>query len=108
LGKAVLDSTALTAVESYVPGFGFGSPALLRCFLQKQWEWGPAREVSQGAVMAQLLERQVQDSSAKWTKARQMASQGEDQLVGEIFQQWVSNLPKTAKVENNLDRVYRN
>ncbi len=108
VGKAILDSTALIAAETYVPVFGYGSPELLRCFRQKEGEWGPVRVAAHGAVVAKLLQRQTVDENAKIKSARAALAQGDSHLINSLYQQWLSSLPKTAKVENHLDMVYRN
>jgi peptidyl-prolyl cis-trans isomerase D len=106
--KAVLDSTGLIPVESYVPAFGYGSPELLRCFRQKQGEWGPVRTAPGAVVIAERVQYQPLDPELKQRRAREAVAQGDMQLVSGIFQQWLGDLPRSVKVENNLDLVYRN
>ncbi len=108
LGKASLDSTGLIPAESYVPAFGFGSPELIRSFHQKQGEWGPVRTTGRGAVIAKLVQSQMLDAAAKQEKVRETMAPGDVQQVSALFQQWMRDLPKSAKVENDLDLVYRN
>ncbi len=108
LGMAVLDSTVLMASDGYVPVFGYSSPELLRCFRQPPDAWGPVRDAEHGAVIAQLLQTQNLDSAALAQKARANVALGDGYLLKALYQQWLTDLPQAAKVENQLDLVYRN
>ncbi len=108
VGMASLDSTGLVAYESYVPGYGYASAELIHSFRQKEGEWGPVVSAAHGAVMARLLAQKTQNNLEKQQKARMALSQEDPQSVNEIFRVWIMDLPKTAKIENNLDIIYRN
>mgnify|MGYP003336740373 FL=1 len=108
IGKATLDSSRLIPVESYVPGFGYASGELLKAFHQKQGEWGSVLWTSNAAVIAKLVESQPGDPAAKAQKAHMAVVQGDVQMVSDVFKEWIAGLPKTVKVENNLDMMYRN
>ena len=108
IGKAILDSTALIPPETYVPGFGYGSPELLRVFQQKEGEWGTVLNTAQGAILAQIVNKQPLDTVETRQKVRKTISEGDTYIASNLYQLWISNLPKTAKVKNNLDMVFRN
>lgn len=109
-GKAVLDSTAAGAIsaDNWLPGFGYGSPALLKAFAQPVGQWGPVQVTDQGAVMARVEEKAFLSDAELAQKAAAAPPQNENFTLSNLVQTWMAELPKTAKVENKLDMVFRN
>jgi peptidyl-prolyl cis-trans isomerase D len=110
VGKAVLDSTAAGAIsaDNWLPGFGYGSPALLKVFAQPVGQWGPVLATEQGAVMARVEEKAFLSDAELAQKAAAAPPQNENFTLSTLVQTWTADLPKTAKVENKLDMVFRN
>jgi parvulin-like peptidyl-prolyl isomerase len=110
LGKAVLDSTASGPVpaDGWLPGFGYSSPALFKVFRQETGAWGPVRETDQGAAVAKVKEKAFLSDAEIMAKVESTPPQNENFLLSNVVQEWTSNLPKTAEVENKLDMVFRN
>jgi len=108
LGKAMLDSSALVSAENWVPGFGYRAPALFTAIHQEKGKWGPVLTSDMAALVAKVVEKKVptpQELNIKTTEAR---TSPDDQMVNTLLQQFLTELPKTAKVVNKLDQVYRN
>lgn len=110
VGKAVLDSTAAGAIsaDNWLPGFGYSSPALFKVFAQPVGEWGPVHVTEQGAVLARVEEKAFLSDAELAQKASSTPPQNENFTLSTLVQSWTADLPKTAKVENKLDMVFRN
>lgn len=110
IGKAVLDSTSAGAVsaDNWLPGFGYSSPALFKAFTQPVGEWGPVIATEQGAVLAKVEEKAFLSDTEIAAKAASVPAQNENFTLSNLLQEWMGSLPKTAKVENKLDMVFRN
>ena len=109
-GKAVLDSTSAGPVsaDSWLPGYGYSSPELYQTFSQPVGEWGPVRTTEQGAVVARVDEKTFLTDSEAIQKAAAAPPQNESFTLSNLVQSWMAELPKSAKVENKLDMVFRN
>jgi peptidyl-prolyl cis-trans isomerase D len=110
LGKAVLDSTAggLVSADSWVPGFGYSSPNLFAVFALPVGQWSPVYGSDQGAVTAKVTEKAFPTEQEIAAKAQASLSQGGDAYTASgLYQEWIANLPNTAKVENKMDLVFR-
>lgn len=110
LGKAVLDSTSAGAIsaDNWLPGFGYSSPALFKAFAQSVGEWGTVHTSEQGAVLARIEEKAFLSPEEIAAKAASAPPQNENFTLSNLVQSWMGDLPKTAKVENKLDMVFRN
>jgi peptidyl-prolyl cis-trans isomerase D len=110
IGKAVLDSTAAGPIsaDNWLPGFGYSSPSLFKVFNQNVGEWGPVLATDMGAVMAKVTAKAFLSDAEIAAKAQAQLGQPDPYQVNGMFQEWVANLPKTAKVENTMDMVFRN
>jgi hypothetical protein len=106
----VLDSTAAGAIsaDGWLPGFGYSSPALFKVFAQPVGEWGPVHVTDQGAVLARVEEKAFLSDAELAQKAAAAPPQNESFTLSTLVQTWTAELPKTAKVENKLDMVFRN
>ncbi len=102
------DSTALVSGEDYVPGFGFGGTVLFKSLMAKAGSWSPAMKTTEGAVISRLVEKQPVDEGLKAVKLSAARAEGDTYLISTLYQQWVTDLPKSVKVENDLDQIYRN
>jgi hypothetical protein len=109
-GKAVLDSTSAGAIsaDNWLPGFGYSSPALFKVFAQPIGEWGAVQVSDQGAVLARVEEKAFLSPEEIAAKAASAPPQNENFTLSNLVQSWMGDLPKTAKVENKLDMVFRN
>ena len=107
-GKAVLDSTpAPTSADSWVPGFGYSSPNLFAAFALPVGQWSPVYGSDQGAVMAKVTEKAFLTDAEITAKAEAALSQSDPYAASGLYQEWIANLPNTAKVENKMDLVFR-
>ena len=108
LGKAVLDSTpAPTAADSWVPGFGYSSPNLFAVFTLPEGQWSPVYGSDMGSVMAKITEKAFLSDAEVASRAQAGLAQGDAYQASSLYQEWVANLPKSAKVENKMDLVFR-
>lgn len=108
LGKAVLDSTpAPTAADSWVPGFGYSSPNLFAVFTLPVGQWSAVYGSDQGAVMAKVIEKAFLTETEITAKAEAALAQSDAYAASGLYQDWLANLPNTAKVENKMDLVFR-
>jgi peptidyl-prolyl cis-trans isomerase D len=110
LGKAVLDSTSAGAIaaDNWLPGFGYSSPALFKVFAQPVNAWGPVLSTETGAVLAKVTEKNFLAQDALLAKGEAQISQNEPYVFTGLYQEWLAGLPKTVKVENKMDLVFRN
>ena len=110
IGKAVLDSTRSGPVsaDNWLIGFGYSSPALFQVFGQQQGTWGPILDTDMGAVMAEVTQKTSLSEQEIAQKAEAQLAQSDTYLINGLYQEWVANLPKSAKVENKMDLVFRN
>lgn len=110
LGKAVLDSTnaGLVSADNWLPGFGYSSPALFQAFSQPIGVWGPVLATDGSAVIAKVTEKAFLPETELAAKAQSQLAQTDPYLLSSLYQDWVANLPKSAKVVNTMDMVFRN
>ncbi|MEO6095132.1 MAG: peptidylprolyl isomerase [Fibrobacteria bacterium] len=110
LGKAVLDSSAagLIPADSWLNGFGYASPVLFKVFNQPVNTWGSVHTTDKGAVMAKVTEKATISETDLAGKVQVQLLQPDPYASSGVFQDFVNNLPKTAKVENTMDMVFRN
>jgi peptidyl-prolyl cis-trans isomerase D len=110
LGKAVLDSTAAGPIsaDNWLAGFGYSSPALFTVFSQAPGSWGPVLATEQGAVIAKVVEKTPISDADLAAKVQTQLQQNDPYAVSGIYQDFVTNLPKSADVENKMDMVFRN
>ncbi|MEO7427088.1 MAG: peptidylprolyl isomerase [Fibrobacteria bacterium] len=110
LGKAVLDSTAAGAIaaDNWLPGFGYSSPALFKVFSQPVGTWGAVETTELGAVMAKVVEKVPLSEAEMSAKVQAQSTQNDQYQVSGLYQEWVASLPKTGKVKNTMDLVFRN
>ena len=110
LGKAVLDSTAAGPIsaDNWLTGFGYSSPVLFQVFTQPVGAWGPVLTTETGSVMAKVTEKLPIAEADIAAKVQQQLSQSDPYSASGIYQDFVTNLPKSAKVENKMDLVFRN
>lgn len=110
IGKAILDSTSAGAIsaDNWLPGFGYSSPILFKVFTQSQGVWGDVYTTDLGTVIAKVTEKQVLSDKEAWEKAQAQLAQNEPYQMSSLYQEWVGNLPKSAKVQNTMDLVFRN
>jgi peptidyl-prolyl cis-trans isomerase D len=108
LGKAVLDSTpAPTSADSWVPGFGYSSPNLFAVFALPVGQWSAVYGSDQGAVTAKVTDKAFLTETEITAKAEAALSQADPYGASGLYQEWIANLPNTAKVENKMDLVFR-
>ncbi len=108
VGKAILDSSGLISAESWLPSYGYASPALFKALNQAPNTWGPIALTEQSAAMALVVEKQVLSNEQIQSKAVVIPnSQNENFLVSSLYQEWVTSLQKSTKIENNLDMLFR-
>ncbi len=108
IGRARLDTTALIPAESWVPGFGYASLELLKAFHQEEGVWGEVVVSPQAAVVSRVEEKTSSEPEAILQQAADIVGQSDAYAVNNLFQKWATDLPKSAKIENNLDQVFRN
>ncbi len=110
IGRAKLDSTSggPISADNWLPGFGYSSPTLFKVFSQPANTWGPVLTSDLGAVIAKVTDKVSLSDKEIWDKAQAQMSQPEPYQFSSLYQEWVANLPKSAKVENNMDMVFRN
>ncbi|MDB5102809.1 MAG: PpiC-type peptidyl-prolyl cis-trans isomerase [Fibrobacteres bacterium] len=110
IGKAVLDSTAAGPIsaDNWLSGFGYSSPVLFQVFNQPVGSWGPVLTTDIGAVLAKVTEKVPVPGTELANKVQAQLMQADPYAVSGIYQDFVTNLPKSAKVENTMDLVFRN
>jgi peptidyl-prolyl cis-trans isomerase D len=110
IGKAKLDSTSAGAIsaDNWLPGFGYSSPTLFKVFSQAPGTWGSVMVTDLGVVIARVAEKVALPNNEIWDKANAQLGQSEPYQLSSLYQEWMANLPKSAKVENKLDMVFRN
>ncbi len=110
VGKAVLDSTASGPIsaDNWLPGYGYSSPALFKTLTQTPGQWGNVLTTEVGASMAKVSERAFLSENEIQDRAKSAMSQNDGYQFSGLYQEWVANLPKSAKVENKMDLVFRN
>ncbi len=110
LGKAVLDSTAAGAIsaDNWLAGFGYSSPLLFKVFNQPIGTWGSVEATEMGAVIAKVMEKVPMSDADLAMKVQAQMAQNDQYQVSGIYQEWVAALPKSAKVQNTMDMVFRN
>ena len=106
----MLDSTAAGPVsaDNWLAGFGYSSPTLFKVFTQAINAWGPVETSDMGAVMAKVTENAFLAEAELNAKAEMQAAQPQPYAFAGLYQEWLSELPKTAKVQNKMDMVFRN
>lgn len=116
---AVADSGANTSIEKvkvetitasfdgYVPGIGYANPKLYNVLKQKVGEWGPVITTDRGAVMVKVISKKVPLESA-------VNAAVQEELVNTwrfgyttVFNEYMSAMENSAKVENNIDLYFR-
>lgn len=110
LGKAKLDSTSAGQIsaDNWLPGFGYAHPSLFKVFAQKPTTWGSIQTSDMGVVLAMVTEKTTLSDKEIWEKAQAQLMQSDNYQASNLFQDWTTNLPKSAKVENKMDLVFRN
>jgi peptidyl-prolyl cis-trans isomerase D len=108
IGNATLSITGLLEGEGFAPGFGFGGPGLFQALNQKQGEWGPVIMTPEGAIVAQVTEKVTLSPAEKTGRIMAARNESDAFQTSNLYQQWAQNLPKSARVKNRLDEVYRN
>jgi peptidyl-prolyl cis-trans isomerase D len=110
LGKAVLDSSAsgLISADSWLNGFGYASPVLVQVFNQPVNTWGSVLTTEKGAVIAKVTEKAAISEADLAAKVQLQLTQPDPYAASGAYQDFVNNLPKSAKVENKMDMVFRN
>ncbi|MCD6024186.1 MAG: PpiC-type peptidyl-prolyl cis-trans isomerase [Fibrobacteria bacterium] len=106
-GMAVLDSTGPVSGEEFVPGFGFGGVALFRSLQTEPGSWSPVVATPEGAVFSRVVEKLPADPAMKDMKIMTARAESDNFVISNLYQQWMTDLPKSVKVENMLDQVYR-
>ncbi len=109
-GKAKLDSTSAGAIsaDNWLPGFGYSSPTLFKVFAQAPGGWGSILISDQGAIIAKVVEKIPMSEKEITDKAQAQLAQNEPYQLSSLYQEWLTNLPKSVKVENKMDMVFRN
>ncbi len=108
VGEARLETSAWIAAESYAVGFGFDNSRLFGAMLQPEREWGPVRVTPEGAVIAKVLEKRPLSDSVLVERIAAARRDGDRFHVTNLYQAWMAELPRGARVVNRLDEVYRN
>jgi peptidyl-prolyl cis-trans isomerase D len=108
IGKAVLDSSSLVSAENWVPGFGYASATLFQAFSQPDFTWGKVLTSDMAAVVAKVVERKSPSPQQVESSAKQALLSQDGYLVNNLLQAYLTELPKSVKVVNKLDQVYRN
>ncbi|MFC1584657.1 peptidylprolyl isomerase [Fibrobacterota bacterium] len=108
LGKAVLDSTELISSQTWVPGFGYDSPALMEIFKQETGKWGEILTTDFTAVIAQVIQKEEAHLSDVLQRSRTANINRDPYEIEKLYSDWFVDMVKSAKVENNLDLIYRN
>lgn len=94
--------------DGFVPGIGYSNPTLFKVLAsQKVGEWGEPIATSEGAAMVKIVERSVPDSSAAKAALTEDLANTWRFGYAMLFNDYVSNLEKTANVESNLNLYYR-
>ncbi len=115
-GASVVDSSvakvtiekATASFDGFVPGIGYSNPALFRVFSkQKVGEWGEPFVTNEGAAMVKILSRTLPDTSSAKTALTEDLANTWRFGYAMLFNEFVSNLEKSANVESNLDLYYR-
>ncbi len=110
LGKAVLDSTAAGPIsaDNWLAGFGYSSPVLFQVFDQPVGTWGSVLTTDMGAVIGKVVEKAPISDTELANKVQAQLQTNDPYSVSGVYQDFVNNLPKSAKVENTMDMVFRN
>jgi parvulin-like peptidyl-prolyl isomerase len=110
LGKAKLDSTSAGPIsaDNWLPGFGYSSPTLFKVFANAKDIWSDVLTTDIAAVMAKVTDKISIPPEELATRVQAQLAQNEPYQLSSLFQEWLTNLPKSAKVENQLDLVFRN
>jgi hypothetical protein len=104
-----LDSTpAPASADSWVPGFGYSNPNLFAAFALPVGEWSPVYSGDMGSVLAKVTEKVFLTDAEIQAKAQAALAQNDQYQASGMYQEWLGNLPKTAKVKNTMDMVFRN
>lgn len=99
---------ATASFDGFVPGIGYSNPALFRMFSkQKVGEWGEPFVTNEGTAMVKILSRTLPDTSAAKTALTDDLANTWRFGYAMLFNDFVSNLEKSANVESNLDLYYR-
>lgn len=115
-GAAVADSSiekvtiekATASFDGFVPGIGYSNPTLFRIFSkQKAGEWGEPFTTNDGAAMVKILNRTLPDTTAAKTALTEDLANTWRFGYAMLFNEYISNLEKSANVESNLDLYYR-
>jgi peptidyl-prolyl cis-trans isomerase D len=106
-GLAILDSTPPLNGEEFVPGFGFGGTALFKSLQANPGSWSPVAATAEGAVITRVIEKLPADPAMKNVKVMTARAENDSYIISNLYQQWMTDLPKSVKVENTLDQVYR-
>ncbi len=109
IGKAVLDSSrGEVSSESWLAGYGFSSPVLVKVFTQPINQWGTIEKTDQAACIAAVLSRTEPSGEVIEAKLKQnQGSEEEEYKSMSLFQNYLTELKSSAKVENNLDQLFR-
>jgi hypothetical protein len=107
VGLAILDTTGPLNGDEYVPGFGFGGTSLFKSLRANPGSWSPAVATPEGAVLTRVTAKVPADPALKEMKIMTARSENDGYLISSLYQQWMTDLPKSVKVENALDQVYR-
>jgi peptidyl-prolyl cis-trans isomerase D len=108
VGRAILETSMPVSSEAYVPGFGFGGAGLFQAIRQKVGEWGPVIATAEGAVFAQVVEAMPLPTPEKGARIQAARNESDMFQTSNLYQQWAQDLPKSARIKNTLDEVYRN
>ncbi len=97
----------ISSVESYVPGFGYGSAEIAKALKNvKEGEWSPVTSTENGAVLFKVVSKKAPTEDA--VKA-EVASEKNGDAVNAVmmYNEFTKNLVSAAKVVNNMDLFYR-
>lgn len=99
---------ATASFDGFVPGIGYSNPTLFRVFSkQKAGEWGEPFVTNDGAAMVKILNRTLPDTAAAKTALTEDLANTWRFGYAMLFNEYISNLEKSANVESNLDLYYR-
>jgi peptidyl-prolyl cis-trans isomerase D len=108
IGAAVLETTGPITAESFTPGFGFGNAGLFKVMHQTPGEWGSVTVTPEAAVIAKVTEVSPLPAADKAQRIQVARYEGDMFQTSNLYQQWAQDLPKSVRVKNRLDEVYRN
>lgn len=97
----------ISSVESYVPGFGYGSPEIAKALKGvKEGEWSPVTMTENGAVLFKVVSKKAPTEDAvKAEVASEKSGDGVNAVM--MYNAFTGNLVSAAKVVNNMDLFYR-